>query len=115
MQDYNELDLALLSGYVEGLGTEVVKKMIALYTEQSQLYLIDINQALVKQTQTTWQENCHKMKGAAGSVGLLTVHRLLASIEKIPDNWNEKQQELSRLTELNKARIADLNNWLATQ
>lgn len=115
MQDYNELDLALLSGYVEGLGKEVVKKMIALYAEQSQLYLLDINQALVKQAQTTWQESCHKMKGAAGSVGLLTVHRLLANIEKTPDNWDEKQQELSRLTELNEARITDLNNWLATQ
>lgn len=104
----------LVQGYLDNLGVSVVEKMLGMYVEQSQIYLNEIDDALQQSSQELWQERCHKMKGAAGSVGLMKVHRLLVDIEKSSDNLDTKATYLSELKALNREGIESFKQWLAT-
>lgn len=111
----NQLDGELLQGYLDNLGKGIVQKMLDLYQQQSAIYLEEIEKAISAQSQTLWQEKCHKMKGAAGSTGLVDVHSKLVAIEKSVDNWSEKSQDLSELIKLNRTALASFNEWLAAR
>lgn len=107
------LDLNLLEGYLENLGKDILRQMLDLYIQQSVIYLEDIKSALSQCSQQQWQECCHKMKGAAGSVGLVMVHAQLVSIEKSTENSVDKSIKLAELVELNNNAIKALNDWLS--
>jgi HPt (histidine-containing phosphotransfer) domain-containing protein len=107
-----QLNHDLLNDYVQGLGVAVVNKMIALYCEQVVIYLVDIENSLQCNDAALWQEHCHKMKGAAGSVGLQSVHAQLALMEKTAAGITEKAQQLAELKEHNKNALDNVNGWL---
>ena len=65
----NPLDIDLLKGYLDNLGREVVQQMLDLYTQQSTLYLSDIQSTLETQDESEWRDKCHKMKGAGRQCG----------------------------------------------
>jgi len=109
----NQLDNELLQGYLENLGKAIVQKMLDLYQQQSVIYLAEIEQAIKDESQDLWQEKCHKMKGAAGSVGLVAIHANLVVLEKSTDVWTEKSVHLAELKKLNDAAIATFIRWLA--
>jgi HPt (histidine-containing phosphotransfer) domain-containing protein len=115
VSNINQLDTDLLSGYVDNLGKDIVQQMLDLYIQQSVVYLQDIQQAINECSQSLWQEHCHKMKGAAGSVGLTSVHGKLVSIEKSTDSWEIKQNFSNELVELNKSAIEHFTQWLVKQ
>jgi len=108
-----QLDLDLLENYLNNLGKEVLLKMLVLYKQQAAIYLADIGQALHNNDQQQWQEHCHKMKGASGSVGLLEVYKNLVNMEKSTAVQEEKNQQLQKLQQLNKKAIAIFEQWLA--
>ena len=110
----SELDKELLTGYLNDLTKDIVQKMIELYTQQSNIYLDDIGGSVVQESHELWREHCHKMKGAAGSVGLKQVHAYLVSVEKSLDSFDQKAVTLSELTQLNKEGITAFNQWLNT-
>jgi len=107
------LDLNLLGDYLNNLGKPTLIKMIALYEQQATLYLHSIEQAITDSSQENWQEHCHKMKGAAGSVGLIQVHLLLVTLEKSTENFAKKAVGLDNLKSLNKKAIAEFQQWLS--
>jgi len=113
VNNINQLDLDLLNGYFDSLGEQVVGKMLSLYVQQSELYLKDISQAITNESQQLWQEHCHKMKGAAGSVGFRAVHAKLVSIEKTTESRENKATELALLVQLNQQAIIAFKLWLA--
>ena len=115
IMDNNQLDTELLAGYIDNLGKDIVQQMLDLYVQQSVIYLKDIEQAIIEQSQTLWQDYCHKMKGAAGSVGLISVHGKLVAIEKSTDSWERKQQIFEELTDKNNALINCFIKWLSEQ
>jgi len=108
------IDQTLIQGYLDNLGKQVVQQMLDLYIQQSVVYIDDINGSLDTKVQEQWHERCHKMKGAAGSVGLTEVHALLVSIEKSTENWETKRAHISRLTNLNSEAISQFKQWLET-
>ena len=114
VSDEQWIDLELLSGYLENLGTDTLRQMMDLYVEQSKHYLNDISAALAEDDQSLWQEHCHKMKGAAASAGLVVVHALLVDIEKSTEPQAVKQNLLKQLQDDNIQSIAAFNGWLAT-
>ncbi len=114
VSDINHLDTQLLDGYRESLGREIVQQMLDLYIQQSEIYLGDINKAIVQESQSNWQEYCHKMKGATASVGLIVLHAELVSLEKSEIDWSEKIKHLEALSKLNQIAIAAFKNWLNT-
>jgi HPt (histidine-containing phosphotransfer) domain-containing protein len=109
------LDTDLLAGYVENLGKDIVQQMLDLYIQQSVVYLKDIDEAMIACSQSLWQESCHKMKGATGSVGLTSVHAKLVAIEKSTDAWDVKKTYTEELEALNSAAINSFTTWLSTQ
>ena len=108
----NQLDLNLLNGYLKNLGKQTLNKMLALYQQQSMVYLQDIEQALAESSQILWQEHCHKMKGASASVGYTQVNGLLVVMEKSTEEQATKSQNLQELKKLNQAAITEFEQWL---
>lgn len=109
------VDIELLKGYLENLGQDTLQQMISLYVNQSEIYLQDISQALKNDDQKLWQEHCHKMKGAAGSAGLTSVHAKLVLMEKSTQAQAIKTVLLEELQQENNAAVAAFNEWLASQ
>ena len=114
MNDIIELDSELLEGYLENLGADIVQQMLDLYIQQSVNYLENIDLALKQQSQSLWHEHCHKMKGAAGSVGLVAVHKQLVNIENLLDDWDVKLSLLNSLREQNDSGVSHFKAWLAS-
>ncbi|MFT5758102.1 MAG: HPt (histidine-containing phosphotransfer) domain-containing protein [Alteromonadaceae bacterium] len=112
MGEVNQLDLSLLQGYLDNLGKDIVQQMLELYTQQSKLYLIDIESNILAEEQSLWQGACHKMKGAAGSVGLLAVHKTLVDIEQSTASADEKSAFIKALITLNNRAINAFKHWL---
>jgi len=113
VKNTTHLDLDLLQGYIDNLGKSVVEQMLQLYISQSAIYIEDIGSHFTEEQQNLWQESCHKMKGAAGSVGLLLVHKKLVSIEKSIEPEDLKQLHLSELKELNIQGYNEFQEWLS--
>jgi len=108
------LDKSLIQGYLDNLGTAIVDKMIGMYVEQSVIYLNDIAAATSESHQQAWQSHCHKMKGAAGSVGMIEVHAKLVAIEKSVATSDEKEVLVKELKQLNDQAIEAFKQWLAS-
>ena len=106
------LDEELLLSYMSHLGKSFIKQMIDLYQQQSKIYLDDINQAAIKQSSSLWQAHCHKMKGAAGSVGLKDLHSYLVTIEKSDAERADKLAMIKKLREQNDSGVAEFILWL---
>ena len=112
MNSVSPLDSDLLKGYVSDLGVDIVKQMLALYDQQSIIYLQEIDQAIDQQCQQLWSTRCHKMKGAAGSVGLIAVFRYLVEIEKSSQSWPEKRKFHRCLSSLNTVGMLCLADYI---
>lgn len=109
-----QLDNELLDSYVQGLGAAVVKQMFDLYRGQVVLYIQDIESSMLSDDAQLWQEHCHKMKGAAGSVGLKALHARLKVMEKTTAGTDGKAQQLADLKTHNQQAIEDFNDWLVS-
>ncbi len=113
MATNEQIDLTLINGYLAALDLAVIQQMLDLYIQQSQLYLTAIDGAVVAEDQQLWQEQCHKMKGAAASTGLSQVHQKLIAIEKSTQAWATKAQHVNALRLLNNNAIVAFEQWLA--
>jgi HPt (histidine-containing phosphotransfer) domain-containing protein len=109
------LDINLLDGYYDSLGQNIVQKMLDLYIQQSATYTQEIADAIAEESQELWQDRCHKMKGATGSVGMVSAHKKLVTIEKVLSLWQEKQVYLSELIEINEQAINAFKVWLSSK
>lgn len=107
-----QLNDDLLKDYVQSLSIEIVSKMIDLYREQVIIYLADIESSLESNDDVLWQQYCHKMKGAAGSIGLQSLHAQLAFMERTSADITEKAQQLVELKLHNQQALAKVDAWL---
>ena len=107
------LDIDLLTDYFDNLGKDIVEQMLALYERQSEIYLKDIAKSISDDGQQPWQENCHKMKGAAGSVGLKQVHALLSKFEMSEQSSTTKLSMVDDLMQINQVSIRSFKQWLS--
>lgn len=115
MSNIEQLDVNLLEGYLDSLGKDIVQQMLDLYIQQSITYIDDIADSLKQESQELWQERCHKMKGATGSVGLINVHAKLVSIEKLSGSWPEKSTHFVDLIAANKQAVEVFKTWLLSK
>ena len=106
-----QLDEELLNGYLEQLDKSIIAKMLDLYMQQSQIYLGEISAAVEEDSQEQWQDRCHKMKGAAGSIGLKQLHAKLVMAEKFTEEQNQKRLLLAEILKLNDAAITAFKSW----
>jgi len=115
VNNIEQLDINLLDGYLDSLGSDIVQQMLDLYIQQAITYIDDITDSIEQESQELWQERCHKMKGATGSVGLLDAHAKLVKIEKLSGSWAEKSIYLAELVVANKDSIDAFKVWLASK
>jgi len=108
------LDHELLDTYVQTLGKTVVEQMFTLYSQQSMIYLLNIEESLLNNNTDLWRDHCHKMKGAAGSVGLKALHVRLTDMENSSECINKKAQQLAELRVHNKQVMDDFEYWLSS-
>jgi HPt (histidine-containing phosphotransfer) domain-containing protein len=113
-QSNPDLDLELLQGYLDSLGKVIVEQMFALYCQQVEIYLNDIENAQLNDSLSGWQNHCHKMKGAAASVGMYQLHGQLKLIEKTEVSKEKKSVLLKELRLLNDQAVFAFKNWLET-
>ena len=106
------LDFVLLDDYLDRLGKKIVEQMLALYCQQSVIYLTDIENAQLNNSQSDWQEHCHKMKGATASVGMYKLYEQLKSLEKSEASTEEKLAFVAALKISNEQAIAAFKRWL---
>jgi len=112
--DHNQavLDVELLNDYLERLGIDIIKKMYVLYHQQATIYLDDIQRALSIKDNGLWQEHCHKMKGAASSVGLKSLYSMLAIMEKTNESMDKREEMLEKLKIKNKKDSLTFQAWV---
>ena len=108
------LDLELLQGYLDSLGKIIVEQMFTLYCQQVEIYLNDIENAQLNDSLSGWQEHCHKMKGAAASVGMHQLHGQLKLLEKTDASKEKKLALLQELKLSNEQAILAFKTWLET-
>jgi|TARA_R100001377_G_scaffold75591_1_gene52214 HPt (histidine-containing phosphotransfer) domain-containing protein len=111
-QSNPDLDLELLQGYLDSLGKTIVEQMFALYCQQVEVYLNDIERAQLNNSLSGWQEHCHKMKGAAASVGMYQLHGQLKLLEKTDASTEKKALLLEDLRLSNGQAILAFQKWL---
>ena len=109
------IDEELLSGYLDNLTRDIVIQMIALYSQQSIIYLADIEKAALDESNSDWHQHCHKMKGAAASAGLKELHGKLVGVEHSISQYDEKKKIIHELNVLNKQGIQTVEDWLTQQ
>ncbi len=113
-QSSPNLDLELLEGYLDSLGKTIVEQMFALYCQQVEIYLNDIESAQLNDSLSGWQEHCHKMKGATASVGMYQLHGQLKLLEKTDVSKEKKSVLLRELRLSNEQAIVAFKKWLET-
>ena len=106
------LDIDLLDDYLASMGKGIVEQMFTLYCQQVEIYLNDIEAAQLSDSSVDWQDNCHKMKGAAASVGMIQLHGRLKLVEKTEAEKEEKAILLAELQVLNRQAVHAFKNWL---
>jgi len=114
-QPNSYLDLELLESYLDSLGKHIVEQMFTLYCQQAEIYLHDIKHALFNESNSAWQEHCHKMKGATASVGMYQLHRQLKLLEKTDAPKEQKAALLKELTLSNEQAIIAFKSWLESK
>jgi len=112
MTAIEQLDFALLDGYLVSLSTDIINKMLELYIQQSAIYLNEIQTLCGDNSQKLWQEQCHKMKSAAGSVGLKALHKTLSEMEKSTVSTADKRLLVEQLNKSNQESISIFQKWL---
>ena len=108
------LDVELLQGYLDRLGKPIVEQMFDLYRQQVAIYLNDIESSQQNNSIVGWQDHCHKMKGAAASVGMCKLHGQLKLLEKTDAAQQQKGVMLKELTVANEQAMAAFKDWLAS-
>ncbi len=106
------LDLDLIRQYREVLGSETYLQTIALYEEQSWLYIEKLTKAIASESYQDWQDSCHILKSASGNTGLKLVYGKASELEYSKQQFSILANEIPELTLLNQQSISAIKKWL---
>ncbi|MHA6962790.1 aerobic respiration two-component sensor histidine kinase ArcB [Zobellella denitrificans] len=108
------LDLVFLEDYVETVGALTLLSSVELLEDMAGGYLARLNQFMAEKRQQDIVDEAHKIKGAAGSVGLKRVQQLAQRIQspELPDWWQQLDAWGEELNRLLPADLAILRHWL---
>ncbi|PSJ41451.1 aerobic respiration two-component sensor histidine kinase ArcB [Zobellella taiwanensis] len=111
------LDTLFLQDYVDTVGARALLSSVDLLESMAGDYLARLNAFLAERSQPDIVEEAHKIKGAAGSVGLKRIQQLAQLVQspERPDWW---QQLDGRIEALNRQLAPDLKilrHWLESR
>ncbi|WP_100656658.1 aerobic respiration two-component sensor histidine kinase ArcB [Alteromonas flava] len=113
----NVLDLDLLQMLVDTIGEDMVRTSVKVFQEKMPEYMEILQLSLSADEKSEVCAQAHKIKGAAGSVGLARVQRIANQIQQgdHPAWWQNVQDWVEELQEAVHKDMVMLNDWLNEQ
>ena len=107
------IDSSIVLNDMKILGKEKMREIGELFTEVSSVAIQDFSEAKFNKDNLHMTQLAHKLKGAAGSLGLKALHSLCLEIEiaeKPLETYTNKQKELLSCIETSKDALENLLN-----
>ncbi len=111
------LDLEMLTSYVEIVGTEPVYTSIAMFEKMMPDYLAILDSNMIAKDQDGIKFEAHKIKGAAGSIGLKHIQQVaqMAQSPELPAWWENINDWVDEIKYSYQDDINVLKTWLKQQ
>lgn len=111
------LDLELLQMLVDTIGHEMVRTSVNVFQEKMPEYLEVLQLSLSADEKDEVCSQAHKIKGAAGSVGLSRVQKIANEIQQgdHPTWWQNVHDWVEQLNQASSQDMQKLINWLGQQ
>ncbi|MFT4938857.1 MAG: two-component system aerobic respiration control sensor histidine kinase ArcB [Paraglaciecola sp.] len=111
------LDLDLLQTLVDTIGHEMVRTSVKVFQENMPDYLEILQLSLSANEKDEVCAQAHKIKGAAGSVGLARVQKIANLIQQSdhPTWWQNVHDWIEQLNQAAEQDMQTLSNWLSQQ
>ncbi|PHM39771.1 virulence sensor protein [Xenorhabdus mauleonii] len=108
------LDIEMLNQYIELVGATLITDNLMIFETMMPNYLALLDSNMTARDQKGIVEEAHKIKGAAGSVGLRHLQQLAQQIQSpdLPAWWDNVQEWVDELKLEWKNDIEILRNWL---
>lgn len=113
----NILDMDLLQMLVDTIGDDMVRASVKVFQEKMPEYMEILQLSLSADEKTEVCSQAHKIKGAAGSVGLARVQRIANQIQQgdHPTWWENVHDWVEELQMAVLYDMSALTNWLNEQ
>ncbi|CDL79198.1 aerobic respiration two-component sensor histidine kinase ArcB [Xenorhabdus cabanillasii] len=110
------LDLEMLNQYIDLVGPKMIADNLTIFENMMPNYLALLESNMTAKDQKGITEEAHKIKGAAGSVGLRHLQQLAQQIQSpdLPAWWDNVQEWADELSQEWKHDTETLRNWLAS-
>ncbi|AJR09889.1 aerobic respiration two-component sensor histidine kinase ArcB [Photobacterium gaetbulicola] len=111
------LDLEMLSSYVEIVGTKPVYDSIAMFEAKMPEYIAILDSNMTAKDQDGIKFEAHKIKGAAGSIGLKHIQQVAqkAQSPELPAWWENINDWVDEIKDGYHNDLQVLKDWLAQQ
>ncbi|GAB5381506.1 MAG: aerobic respiration two-component sensor histidine kinase ArcB [Aliiglaciecola sp.] len=111
------LDLDLLQMLADTIGHEMVRTSVGVFQENMPEYMDVLKISLSANEKDEVCSQAHKIKGAAGSVGLARVQKIANRIQQgdHPTWWENVHDWVEELEMAENQDLAKLNDWLSAQ
>ncbi|MCV2883695.1 aerobic respiration two-component sensor histidine kinase ArcB [Aestuariibacter sp. AA17] len=111
------LDLDLLQMLVDTIGQEMVRTSVKVFQENMPEYMHVLEIALSAKEKDEVCSQAHKIKGAAGSVGLARIQKIANRIQQgdHPAWWENVHDWVEELQMAIQQDLPKLNDWLSQQ
>ncbi|EFB72554.1 MULTISPECIES: aerobic respiration two-component sensor histidine kinase ArcB [Providencia] len=112
--DESILDCDMLEQYIDLVGPKLIYDGLAVFEKMIPGYLAILDTNMVAKDQKGIVEEAHKIKGAAGSIGLKNLQKLAQQIQspELPAWWDNVQEWVDELKQDWKSDIETLRNWV---
>ncbi|MGL4858823.1 MAG: aerobic respiration two-component sensor histidine kinase ArcB [Enterobacteriaceae bacterium] len=111
------LDIEMLTQYISLVGEEVILQGITLFEQMMPAYLAILDDNMIARDQKGIEDEGHKIKGAAGSIGLKHLQLLAKQIQTpaLPAWWDNVKEWVDELKSEWRADIEILKQWIELQ
>ncbi|OKP03433.1 virulence sensor protein [Xenorhabdus eapokensis] len=115
-QEEERLDTEMLNQYIELVGPKMITDNLVIFETMMPNYLALLDSNMTARDQKGITEEAHKIKGAAGSVGLRHLQQLAQQIQSpdLPAWWDNVQEWVDELKLEWKQDMEILRNWLSS-
>ncbi len=109
------LDIAMLEQYMELVGPGLIHQSLEMFEQMMPGYLEVLDSNMTARDQAGIAEEGHKIKGAAGSVGLKHLQQLAQQIQtpSLPAWWDNVQDWIEELKQEWRNDVQTLRDWTA--
>ncbi|HBV75092.1 MULTISPECIES: aerobic respiration two-component sensor histidine kinase ArcB [Vibrio] len=108
------LDKEMLNAYIDIVGSQLVMNSVVMFEETMPNYMTLLNLYLESGDDENLVSEAHKIKGAAGSVGLQRIQQLAQKVQS-PEEENWKRSVGKWVTDIDQVYQSDINTlkqWL---